>query len=279
MAYLFSRLQWSIGTVLPAHEGYSGIMRIAASIIFIAETEHEMYSHVWISGAAVFCLLCGCSEKPADASRPPAIIACSDPVIVHTGDATYYVEASGAGNCCFDSTPNDLMIGAMNHADYNGSYACGTCVEVTGPDSVIDIRIVDQCPECLPGDIDLSPLAFSRIAAIELGRVPISWHIIPCGVSGPIIYHFKDGSNEWWTAVQIRNHRYPISHVEYRTGAGEWLDVPRTDYNYFVKSDGMGPGPYAFRVTDLYGHTLIDSGVVHLENADVPGGAQFPECP
>ena len=66
---------------------HSEIMLIAASIIFIAETEHEMYPHVWISGAAVFCLLCGCSEKPADASRPPAVISCSDPAVVHLENA------------------------------------------------------------------------------------------------------------------------------------------------------------------------------------------------
>ena len=37
---------------------------------------------------------------------------------IHTGEATYYNEADGGGNCSFDPTPQDLMVGAMNHTDY-----------------------------------------------------------------------------------------------------------------------------------------------------------------
>lgn len=198
--------------------------------------------------------------------------------MVHIGEATYYTFADGRGNCGFPATPNDLMVGAMNQTDYDGSYACGTCVEITGPDSTIDIRIVDQCPECKPGDIDLSPLAFEKIAARELGRVPISWHVIPCPVTGPIVYHFKDGSNPWWTAVQIRNHRYPVLRLEYLDSNGQFVDIPRTDYNYFVKADGMGPGPYTFRVTDLVGQTLSDSEIGLVEDGNVLGAAQFSLC-
>jgi len=198
---------------------------------------------------------------------------------VHTGEATYYTFADGSGNCCFPATPTDLMVGAMNHTDYDGSYACGSCVRVTGPDSVIDIRIVDQCPECPAGDIDLSPLAFSCIADIGRGRVPISWRLISCPVTGPIVYHFQDSSNQWWTAVQIRNHRYPVLSVEWRDAGGTFVSVPRTDWNYFVKSDGMGPGPYTFRVTDLFGHVVVDSGVAHTPGGDVSGAAQFEACP
>ena len=142
-------------------------------------------------------------------------IECTDSLPVHSGVATYYDFADGGGNCCFPPTPDDLMVGAMNHTDYDGSYACGSCVEIDGPDSTIRVRIVDQCPECNAGHIDLSPLAFSLIAQIEHGRVPITWRVIPCSVAGPIIYHFKEGSNPWWIAIQIRNHRYPIVTFEF----------------------------------------------------------------
>jgi expansin (peptidoglycan-binding protein) len=94
-------------------------------------------------------------------------------------------------------------------------------------------------------------------------------------VEGPIVYHFKDGSNQWWTAVQIRNHRNPIVKFEYLDG-GSWVEVPRTTYNYFVEAAGMGPGPYTFRVTDIFGSTLTDSGIPHVENGDIPGNGQFP---
>ena len=41
---------------------------------------------------------------------------------------------------------------------------------------------------------------------------------------------------------------------------------------------GMGPGPYTFRVTDIFGHVLIDSAIAQVENGDVEGRNQFPAC-
>jgi expansin (peptidoglycan-binding protein) len=104
--------------------------------------------------------------------------------------------------------------------------------------------------------------------------------VVSPALPGPIAYHFKDGSNQWWTAVQVRNHRNPIARFEYRLPGGAWVEVGRTDWNYFVQTNpGMGPGPYEFRVTDTYGNTLTDSGIPHLENGTVNGAAQFPPGP
>ncbi len=203
---------------------------------------------------------------------------CPTAPVIHTGEATYYTFADGSGNCSFDPTPDDLMVGAMNDFDYGDSWVCGECVSLTGPDGTIRIRIVDRCPECQPGDIDLSPLAFSLIAELSRGRVPISWEVVPCDVTGPIEYHFKEGSNQWWTAVQIRNHRYAVAGLEVLDG-GVYTPVPRLRYNYFVETAGLGPGPYSFRVTDVNGAVLADSGIPHMENASVPGSGQFPLCP
>lgn len=230
-----------------------------------------------ISVAVLLLLAAGCSDTTNLPHAPP-LEQCSDLPLIHAGEATYYTFASGAGACMFDSTPNNLMIGAMNQPDYQGSRICGECVRVTGPKGTITIRIVDLCPECPGGNIDLSPQAFSLIGDITLGHVPITWELVPCDVNGPILYHFKDGSNPWWTAVQIRNHRYPVARLEYLTSQGVFKEVVRTEYNYFVEPAGMGVGPYTFRVTDIYGHVLVDSSVTHAANASVPGGGQFPPC-
>jgi len=194
------------------------------------------------------------------------------------GEATYYA-ATGAGACSFDSSPNDLMVAAMNAVDYNNAFYCGAYLEVTGPNAVITLRIIDLCPGCSAGDLDLSREAFAQIAPLYLGRVPISWRVISPAIAGPIAYHFKDGSNQWWTAVQIRNHRNPITKYEYWTN-NQWVTVPRVSYNYFVQSNpGMGVGPYTFRVTDLYSNTLTDSGIPFIENGTVNGAGQFPPGP
>jgi expansin (peptidoglycan-binding protein) len=196
---------------------------------------------------------------------------------VHEGEATYYDFADGSGNCGFDATPDDLMVGAMNNSDYAESATCGSCVRIDGPDGSVDIRIVDRCPECPQGDIDLSPEAFARIAAIEAGRVPISWEYISCPVQGPVVYHFKDGSNAWWTAVQIRNHRNGIARFEVEQD-GQFVEVGRVDYNYFVKDDGMGEGPFSFRITDVLGNVIEDQGIPLLDDADAESTDQFPAC-
>ncbi len=201
-----------------------------------------------------------------------------DPYSTRTGKATYYA-ADGGGNCSFDASPGNLMVAAMNQTDYYlgiGSWLCGAYVQIDGPQGSVVVRIVDRCPECPAGNIDMSKEAFAKIANVVDGIVPISWHIVSPALSGPIVYQFKDGSSQWWTAVQIRNHRNPIYKLEYRTGAGMFKEAPRQEYNYFVESSGMAPGPYTFRVTDIYGHTLTDSGIPLTVGGEVAGKAQFP---
>jgi expansin (peptidoglycan-binding protein) len=194
---------------------------------------------------------------------------------LRTGEGTFYA-ATGAGNCSFDATPDNLMVAAMNQTDYANSQMCGAFVQIIGPIGEVVVRIVDRCPECAPGDIDLSREAFALIADPVDGRVPISWRIVSPDLAGPIVYHFKDGSNQWWTAVQIRNHRNPIATFEYLDENDQFQAVSRETYNYFVDTSGMGPGPYTFRVTDIYGHTLTDSGIPLLDNDSVSGSQQFP---
>lgn len=236
-----------------------------------------------ITSLRVVCIL-GCiavmyCTSQQSTEKPHSTIECTGSLPLHTGTATYYDFADGSGNCCFPSTPHDLMVGAMNHTDYDNSYACGSCVAIDGPDSSIEIRIVDQCPECGPGHIDLSPLAFSRIAPLEDGRVPVTWSVIPCPVQGPLIYQFKEGSNPWWIAIQIRNHRYPVLTFEYQDPEGTFTELQRTSYNYFLKKDGLGAGPFIFRVTDIFGHQLTDTITApDLDSVEVVGGAQFPLC-
>jgi expansin len=207
------------------------------------------------------------------------IVAAARANPIHQGIATYY-DATGAGACMFDPSPGDLMVAAMNAEEYNNAAVCGAYVTVTGPKGVVTVRIVDLCPECRAGHLDLSREAFAQIANLPQGRVAIIWQVVSPALTGPIAYHFKDGSNQWWTAVQVRNHRNPIAKLEYRDDGGQWVTVPRTSYNYFVQTNpGMGPGPYTIRVTDSYSNTLTDSGIPHIENGTVNGAAQFPLGP
>jgi expansin (peptidoglycan-binding protein) len=139
------------------------------------------------------------------------------------------------------------------------------------------VRIVDLCPECPAGNLDLSPEAFELIAPLEQGRAPISWRYVACDVAGPLRYHFKDGSNQWWAGVQVRNHRHAIAKLEVELN-GAFSPVPREDYNYFVGESGFGPGPYKFRVTDVYGGVVTDEGIELGDAVTREGASQLAPC-
>jgi expansin (peptidoglycan-binding protein) len=173
------------------------------------------------------------------------------------GVATYY-DATGAGACSFPASPQDLDVAAMDQPEWDGSAACGACVKVDGPKGSVTVRIVDLCPECPKGHLDLSQQAFAKIADLPKGKVPISWQIVPCAVTGNIQYQLKDGSSQWWTAFQVRNHRVPVRSFAYQKN-GSWVDVKRESYNYFVVTGGTGPAPVRVRATSWDGVSVEDT--------------------
>ncbi|CAG8642896.1 7532_t:CDS:2 [Paraglomus brasilianum] len=97
-----------------------------------------------------------------------------------SGDGTYYDPGIGTGSCGTLHT-GDELVAALNAPQYgtfanpNDSPVCGKCVEVTGPKGTVKVKIVDKCPVCKNGDIDLSPAAFDKIADEAVGRVPVTW--------------------------------------------------------------------------------------------------------
>jgi expansin (peptidoglycan-binding protein) len=188
-----------------------------------------------------------------------------------SGVATYY-DATGEGACSFDATPNDLDVAAMDMPEWNGSAPCGECAAVTGPNGSVTVRIVDLCPGCEKGHLDLSMEAFAKIADVSAGRVPVSWQVVPCDVSGPVEYRYKEGSSQYWTAIQVRNHRLPITSLEVQLG-GAWQSVARSDYNYFVDAAGVGTtSGFAVRITASDGQEIVDS-LPPVQSALVVNGA------
>lgn len=189
------------------------------------------------------------------------------------GRATYY-GATGDGACGFGPSPGDLMVTAMDLPEWAGSAVCGECLAVTGPKGKVVVRVVDQCPECEAGHLDLSEEAFAVIADPVAGNVPITWQVQACDVSGQLAYAIKDGSSQWWTAIQIRNSRLPVIKLEW-LHAGAWEEIARADYNYFVVDGGVGPDGYQVRVTAVDGRTLTDTLPPVEAGAVVDGEGQF----
>jgi expansin (peptidoglycan-binding protein) len=194
-----------------------------------------------------------------------------------SGEATYYA-ADGSGNCSFAAS-SDHLVAAINAPDYMMASWCGACVAVTGPMGEVTVRIVDKCPGCAHGDLDLSEEAFARISPLSAGRVAITWREVACDVTGPIKYQWKNGSNAFYAAIQLRNHRYPIAKLEAQNAGGTYDAIARVEYNYFVDTTGLGAGPFALRVTDTRGHVLEDTAIALGDDVERSGAAQFPVCP
>src|SRR5262249_7805271 len=173
------------------------------------------------------------------------------------------------------ATPNDLDVAAIDMREWNGSAPCGECAAVTGPKGSVTVRIVDLCPGCEHGHLDLSMEAFAKIADVSAGRVAIVWQVVPCDVSGPIAYRYKEGSSQYWTALQVRNARWAVSNLEVQLN-GAWSAVPRADYNYFVDANGVGTtSGFSVRVTAADGQQLVDDLPPVSSGTVVNGASQF----
>lgn len=196
---------------------------------------------------------------------------------VHYGEGTFYGGGYEGGCAMLDPVPTDIWVAAMNLEDYNNAQLAGAYIELTGELGSIKMLITDLLPEGKKGDVDLCEQAFPLIAPVEKGRVPISWKIIPLDTAddAPVSYKFKEGSSPYWCGVQVRNHRYPVSKLEYLNENGEFVELPRRQYNYF-ESDEMGAGPFTFRVTDIYGQVIVDENIPMVEDGISQGQSQFP---
>lgn len=199
---------------------------------------------------------------------------------IHTGDGTYYGGGYVGGCAMLDPVSTDYWIVAMNLADYNDAQLAGAYLEVTGELGTINMLVTDLLPEGKKGDLDLYVDAFPLIAPQEKGRVPVSWKIVPLDTAenAPVSYKWKEGTTEFWCGVQVRNHRYPITKLEYLNENGEFVEIKRRPYNYFESME-MGKGPFTFRITDIYGQVIIDENIpLSTDDTEIiPGHVQFPK--
>lgn len=196
------------------------------------------------------------------------------PAVRYRGVATAYEAGDGNGACLYGPS-GDLMIAAMNHTDYESAKACGAYVRVRAANGAsITVRIVNECPlPCAPGQLDLSQQAFSRLAALSVGRLPITWTLLSPAASGALSIRYKTGSSQYWCGIQVIGHRNPVAALEVRTAEG-WRKLHRTDYNYFLATDGNGCGR-AVRVTDIYGERLTIDRIALKPDVVQPTRVQF----
>src|ERR1700729_172555 len=121
---------------------------------------------------------------------------------VTSGEATHYELASGGmGNCSYPSPPAGQLYVALPPSEYGSSAACGSYIQVSGPDGWVTAEIVDQCPECQAGHIDLSEQAFAKIAPLSAALVPVTYRTLADPpLPAPLSMLVKTGSSAYWLA-------------------------------------------------------------------------------
>jgi|GEM_PF-503549 len=175
----------------------------------------------------------------------------------HTGEITFY-DDNGNGTCSYGVT-GETDVAALAVGSWDDAAWCGACAEVSGSKGTIKVKVVNQCPTCGGAwDLDLNKSAFLKIEEERVGRYVDTWHFVPCGITTPVKYRFKEGSSSGWTAVMVSDNNLPITKLEWSPNQNSWQTANREYYNYFVATSGFGIGPMYVRITAIDGQQLID---------------------
>jgi expansin len=173
--------------------------------------------------------------------------------------ATYY-SSRGMGNCSYPRPPADGLYVALSTPEYAKAARCGGYLEVRGPDGSVRVKVVDRCPGCAAGHIDLSEAAFARLARLSAGRIDVTYRrLADPPLPGPLTVEVKRGSSRYWLGLLADNTGNPLASVQVRTSSG-WLPLRRGSDNYWDAS-GAGRGPFTVRLTDTKGHQATVRGI------------------
>jgi hypothetical protein len=102
-----------------------------------------------------------------------------------SGRCTYYYVQGGVTACGTRHSDNE-HIAALNMAQFdphtpngnpNRNSLCNRKIQVNGPHGSVEVRVVDRCPGCPYGGLDISPSAFKIVAGnLDVGVAQVSWH-------------------------------------------------------------------------------------------------------
>uniref|UniRef100_K3W6A0 Expansin-like EG45 domain-containing protein n=1 Tax=Globisporangium ultimum (strain ATCC 200006 / CBS 805.95 / DAOM BR144) TaxID=431595 RepID=K3W6A0_GLOUD len=170
--------------------------------------------------------------------------AAADDTYFEGDGTTYTLGQVSAGNCNFMAAAAAASdnYAAINDPQWNAMKNCGRCAEVScTDDSCADkttkavVYILDRCPECKQGDLDLSPSVFTKLTGSTPSRKKIKWRFVDCPVSGSIKYCLKGGSNAFWTAIQPANTVAGVASVAINGKTPTMVD---SAYYYLLNGNG-----------------------------------------
>ncbi|KAF4028850.1 Lytic transglycosylase [Phytophthora infestans] len=154
----------------------------------------------------------------------------------------YTLGTPSSGNCNFMSWPDAAVTkyAALNAEQWEETMNCGRCAEVSCTDASCSgqseiVYIMDQCPGCAYGDLDLSPDVFESITGQSYTKLSIEWKFVDCPISNNVQYCLKTGSSGFWVAVQPTNCASGVKSLSIN---GQETSV--IDSAYYFLIDGSG---------------------------------------
>ncbi|KAK2005132.1 barwin-like endoglucanase [Colletotrichum falcatum] len=265
------------------------IIFLAASVAHMAFAMPYNERRAKLSFTAVTTLAAGPMSTPVQ-STPVEQVAPVGPAEIQatsatgsgggtSGSSTFYGGNTSGGKCSFSTyqIPSGLYGTAFSGQVWDSAAHCGACVRVTGPkgNSVVAM-IVDECPECTKGHLDLFQDTFAQLGSLSDGVISTSYQFVKCGITSPIKLHNKSGTSAYWFSMQVLNHNEPVSTLEVSTdGGSSWKKTTRQPYNFFENSSGFGTDSVDVRVTSESGKTVIVKNVSVKSDSEHNAASNF----
>ena len=125
-------------------------------------------------------------------------------------------------------------------------------------------QVVDKCPGCGPGHLDLFPDAYAKFSG-NPGIIDVDWNFVDCKdeIKDPLQIRLKEGVSSFWFSAQVVNATRRTKKMEFRkSGGGSWTDIPtREDHNMFTAAGGTGAKTIDVRVTSHVGTQVVVEGI------------------
>jgi expansin (peptidoglycan-binding protein) len=136
---------------------------------------------------------------------------------------------------------------------------CDACIWVeTAAGKSAMLRVVTY-GDTSTNSIDTSPEAFALLDSGEFPRA-MTWRFARCPDTGPMIYEFQTGANEWWTSLWVRNARVPLTKVEVESANhASFAPLERGGDGTLTDPSGFGAGTFSIRSTGVDGQEIVDT--------------------
>ncbi|KAK8175299.1 RlpA-like double-psi beta-barrel-protein domain-containing protein-containing protein, partial [Phyllosticta citrichinensis] len=182
----------------------------------------------------------------------------------YRGPATFYGGALEGGNCMMKGyqLPPGVSGAAIGGNNWKNSANCGACAEVRGNGKKVIVMFVDQCPECGDG-LDFFPDGFKQLADPSVGKFTVEWNFVECPVQGPLKITDKEGTNEYYVAMQAQNGKEPTESLELSSDGGKtYKPAQRDSTNHFILNGGpVGAQLVDVKATSKSGKVSVVKGV------------------